>query len=313
VKPTPAPGAAGFVLNIDKPQRWTSHDAVQRIRRILRVRKVGHTGTLDPFATGVLLCCVGRATKLSNYLMDLPKEYAGTMLYGVRTSTGDIAGEVLERRTPPLPPAAALADAARAFEGESLQVPPMVSALKHEGQRLYALARRGITVEREPRKIFVESFEILGAEAQRIRFRVRCARGTYVRTLVEDFGRHLGSVACVEELCRTRVGAFTVETALTLEETTAAEALRSAAIPMADALVNLPAWRIPGFWVRKLREGHAPPWPVVALEAPPRAGEVGRLLGATGELVGLGRAVETPGPAERDWGEALTLELLRVI
>ena len=124
-----ASDAVGFVLNIHKPERWTSHDAVQRIRRILKLRKVGHTGTLDPFATGVLLCCVGRATKLSNYLMDLPKEYAGTMLFGVQTTTGDIAGEIIEQLRLPLPATPDLMAAAKHFEGESLQVPPMVSAL----------------------------------------------------------------------------------------------------------------------------------------------------------------------------------------
>ncbi|MCK4414470.1 MAG: tRNA pseudouridine(55) synthase TruB [Candidatus Eisenbacteria sp.] len=309
----PVPGASGFVLNINKPERWTSHDTVQRVRRILKLRKVGHTGTLDPFATGVLLCCVGRATKLSNYLMDLTKEYAGAMLFGVRTTTGDIAGEVVEQLRLPLPPLDALAAAARQFEGESLQVPPMVSALKHHGERLYALARRGITVEREPRTITIESFEILGADEGRIHFRVRCSRGTYVRTLVEDFGARLGATACVEQLCRTRVGAFSVEEAADLTGALDAAGLRARGVSMAEALSNLSAWRIPSFWVRKLRDGHAPPWAVVELEVEPREGEVGRLLGATGELVALGRAVPYPGPADRPWHEALSLELVRVI
>ena len=314
----PAPGsrpecASGFVVAVSKPERWTSHDAVARVRRLLGESKVGHTGTLDPFATGLLLCCVGRATKLANYLMDLTKEYEGTLLFGMRTSSGDIAGEVLEDRAVPLPALDVLARTAHGFEGEIEQVPPMVSALKHEGRRLYRLARQGITVERAPRRIFVESFEMLSGEGRRVRFRVRCARGTYVRTLVEDFGARLGAGACVETLCRTRVGPFRVEDAVDIEQESSATVLRERAIPMADALVGLPGWRLPPFWVRKLRDGHAPPWSVIEMEREPRAGEVGRLLGLSGDLVALGRAVATSGPEGRPWHDALDLELLRVI
>lgn len=304
--------ASGYVIGVAKPASWTSHDAVVCVRRALGERRVGHTGTLDPFATGLLLCCVGRATKLSGYLMDLTKEYEGAMLFGVRTSSGDIDGEVLEDREVPLPSVDRLIETARGFQGEIEQVPPMVSALKHEGQRLYQLARRGIVVDRPARKVFVESFDILEAGGRRIRFRVRCARGTYVRTLVEDFGARLDATACVEQLCRTRVGSFRVEDAVDLEREPVAEQLRSRAVSMAQALDNLPSWRIPSFWARKLREGHAPPWSAIEVDREPSDGEIGRLLGASGDLVALGKAIATPGAGDRPWIDALSMELLRV-
>ncbi|MFH1145012.1 MAG: tRNA pseudouridine(55) synthase TruB, partial [Candidatus Eisenbacteria bacterium] len=311
---TPVPGPlTGYVISVVKPESWTSHDAVQRVRRLLDERRVGHTGTLDPFATGLLLCCVGRATKLANYLMDFTKEYEGTMLFGVHTSTGDIAGEVLEDRELPAPALERLVEMTGEFLGEIEQVPPMVSALKHEGRRLYQLARRGITVEHRPRRVRVESFEILGRDGRRVRFRVRCARGTYVRTLIEDFGTRLGAASCVEALCRTRVGPFDLEGAVDLARAETGDELRSRAVSMAEALGNLPAWRIPSFWVRKLRDGHTPPWAVIEMDREPREGEVGRLLGGEGDLVALARAVPIAGVLDRPWHDALGLELLRVI
>jgi len=304
---------AGFVLNVFKAPGLTSHDAVDRVRHILRFRKVGHTGTLDPFATGVLLCCVGRATKLSAFLLELTKAYEGSLVLGRRTASGDRTGAVIEDRVVPLPTAGELEAAARSLEGEILQVPPMVSALKHGGRRLYQLARRGITVERAPRRVFVESFRILGAEGREIHFRVRCARGTYVRALVEDFGARFGVGASVEQLCRTQVGPFAAPDAVRLEEGVSAEDLCRRAVTMADALAHLPGWRVPAFWVRKLRDGQAPPWVVMELARPPVGGDVGRLLGSEGDLVAVGRAVEIPGRADRPWSDALGLELLRVI
>lgn len=303
----------GFVLSIFKESPWTSHDAVHRLRRILRYRRIGHTGTLDPFATGILICCVGRATKLSNYLMDLSKQYEGTLRFGVQTDTGDSSGAVVREWDLPLPPLERLAEVARDFEGEILQTPPMVSALKHEGQRLYRLARRGITVERQPRKVRVDEFAILGVEDGLVRFRVRCARGTYVRTLVEDFGSALGASACVQNLCRTAVGPFRVDDAVRLHEEMTSEELRRAEVSMADALGHLPAWKVPSFWVTKLRQGHAPPWVVLEMEEPPADGVVGRLVGAGGDLLAIGRAVATSGRADRAWYDLLQLELRRVI
>lgn len=303
----------GFVLNVNKQSAWTSHDAVQRVRRILNFRKVGHTGTLDPFATGVLLCCVGRATKLSNLLMDLPKQYEGWMRFGLKTDTGDLSGRIKREWSGNVPSLETLREASRVLQGEIMQVPPMVSALKHEGQRLYRLARKGITVQREPRRVSVESFEILQLKERLIRFRVRCGRGTYVRTLVDDFGASLGAGACVRDLCRTRVGRFRVEDAVSLEEMDKADDLIAHSIPMAEAVNHLPAWKVPPFWVVKLRRGHSPPWVVLQMERPPEPGETGRLVDGAGQLEALARAEAVPGSAERAWYDALELRLLRVI
>ncbi len=303
----------GFALNVFKERSLTSHDVVARTRRILHFRKIGHTGTLDPFATGVLLCCVGRATKLSDVLMDLRKEYEGWMRFGLKTDSGDITGQTLRTWNLPVPSAERLAEAARAFCGRIEQVPPMVSALKHKGQRLYRLARKGITVDRAARTVHVEVFDILEIGEARIRFRVRCSRGTYVRTLIDDFGAALGAGAAVEELRRTAVGTFRIEDAVRLRDPMTAEELLAHAIPMSAAVGHLPAWKVPTFWAAKLRRGHAPPWVVLDVDREPAAGDRGRLVSPAGELVALGQAELSPGPADRPWYEALQLKLTRVI
>ncbi len=303
----------GFVVNLYKESPMTSHDAVAQLRRVLGERRIGHTGTLDPFATGVLLCCVGRATKLSTYLMDLTKEYEGTILFGVKTDTGDTSGQVLRRWDVEVPPLEVLRRTAERFQGHIMQTPPMVSALKYKGKRLYQLAREGIVVERKPRKVFVESFEILGVEGGRIRFRSRCARGTYVRTLVEDFGEALGAGACVEDLCRTAIGPFRVEDSLKLSPGTTREEVLEHAIPMTEALVHLPKWKVPPFWAKRLLNGQAPPWVVLELPAEPEAGQTGALVSAAGQLLAIGRAEQRPKGTGRPWYDALELKLLRVI
>lgn len=302
----------GFVLNVHKEVGWTSHDAVARVRGILGFRKVGHTGTLDPFATGVLLCCVGRATKLSNALMDLRKEYVGWMRWGIATDSGDRTGAVTDTWSTPCPSLDALRAAAGEFVGEIMQVPPMVSAIKQDGRRLYELARQGITVARAPRPVFVASFEILEREDARARFRVRCSRGTYVRVLVEDLARALGGGASVDELCRTAVGDFTDDDAVRLDEIADGEMLRNRAMTMATAVGHLPAWKVPAAWAAKMRRGQTPPWSALEIERAPAPGETGRLISTAGELIALGRAELTPGPADRNWEAALSLDLMRI-
>ncbi len=308
---TPLP-MAGFVLNVDKPPEWTSHDAVARIRSILRFRKVGHTGTLDPFATGVLLCCVGRATRLSNALMDLPKTYEGHFRWGQKTDSGDATGEVVATSPAVCPSVGDLQAAAREFEGEILQVPPMVSALKHQGRPLYKLARKGVTVERQPRKVRVDAFEILDANEERIGFRVTCSRGTYIRALAEDLAARLDGLAHVADLCRTRVGSFARENAVGFDGEWTREALLERAISMSEALEHLPAWRVPPFWAAKLRHGQIPPWVVLDVAEPPRLGSAARLVTTEGDLLALAEVVPTIGPADRDWVDVLAMKLTRV-
>lgn len=206
------------VLLIDKPAGWTSHDVVAKLRGILRTRRVGHAGTLDPATTGLLVILVGNACKASQYLMSQGKIYEGTLRLGRVTNTQDADGEILEENPVPadLSPEK-IAEAMRAMLGDQYQTPPMFSAVKINGQPLYKMARKGQETEREPRFIRVSSFEMLGAELPEVRFRVECSKGTYVRTLAHDLGRRLGPGASLTALRRIASGDRRIEDAVTLE------------------------------------------------------------------------------------------------
>lgn len=200
------------LLLVDKPPGVTSHDVVDVVRRTLGTRKVGHAGTLDPMATGLLLLGVGRATRLLRFLGDLPKTYDGTMRLGIETTTLDAEGEVV-RTAPVTATPDHVASAMRALEGSSLQRPPAFSAVKVGGRKLYEAARRGEQLEAEPRPIHVDSFELLAFEPPDARFRVTCSGGTYVRVLAADVGNAVSSGAHLAELRRTAIGPFRVEDA----------------------------------------------------------------------------------------------------
>ena len=208
----------GIVLLVDKPKGWTSFDVVAKSRGILRVKKVGHTGTLDPMATGLLVLCFGRATKLVEMLQATEKEYVGELLLGATTPTDDAESEIAETFPTEHITADSIRDAAAAFVGDSLQMPPMFSARKVAGQRMYKLARRGETVEVAPRAITVRAFDITSIDIPRVRFRIVCTKGTYIRSLARDLGRALGSGAHLTELRRTRSGDLHVDDAVTMEE-----------------------------------------------------------------------------------------------
>nr|WP_250646483.1 tRNA pseudouridine(55) synthase TruB [Pseudomonas oligotrophica] len=201
---------------LDKPRGFTSNAALQKVRWLLNAEKAGHTGSLDPLATGVLPLCFGEATKFSQYLLDADKAYETVMQLGVTTSTADAEGEVLERR-----PVAVTAEQIEAalpqFRGAIQQVPPMHSALKRDGQPLYKLARAGEVVEREPRSVTITRLELLELAGDRARLAVSCSKGTYIRTLVEDLGRVLGCGAHVAELRRTQAGPFELAETVSLE------------------------------------------------------------------------------------------------
>ena len=205
------------VLLVDKPAGLTSHDVVDRVRRHFGFKKVGHCGTLDPAATGLLILVIERATKLQDRLMSDDKMYEGTMLLGVSTDSQDADGAVIaEKPVPPLTEE----DIDRVFakfRGDLQQVPPMVSAVKHQGTPLYKLARKGKTVEREPRLVHIYDLRVLGLELPRVRLRVACTKGTYVRTLCSDVGDLLGCGAHLYELRRMRSGNFDVRDAHSLE------------------------------------------------------------------------------------------------
>jgi tRNA pseudouridine55 synthase len=204
-------GPTGLLL-VDKPPGITSHDVVDRIRAVLGTRKVGHGGTLDPLATGLLLIGVGRATRLLRYLIGLPKVYEGSGLLGVETTTLDSEGEVVRRSIVDVSEQT-LREAFARFVGDIEQVPPAYSAVKVGGRKLYQAARRGAPVEAAPRRVHVDAYDLLGLESPRFDFRVRCSSGTYVRSLVADVGRDLGCGAHMIALRRTSIGPFRAEDA----------------------------------------------------------------------------------------------------
>jgi tRNA pseudouridine55 synthase len=205
------------IINVYKEKGFTSFDVVAKLRGILRTKKIGHTGTLDPDAEGVLPVCIGRATKVCDILTDKDKVYEAVMLLGVETDTQDTSGEILKEL-----PVEASEDAVReailSFVGEYAQVPPMYSALKVNGKKLYELAREGKTVERKARNVQIFSIEILEMDLPRVRMSVHCSKGTYIRTLCHDIGGMLGCGGCMEKLLRTKVGIFELANTLKLSE-----------------------------------------------------------------------------------------------
>ena len=206
------------ILLVDKPSDHTSHDVVARLRGKLKMKRIGHAGTLDPMATGLLIILVGKATRVSQYLISLDKEYEGTVELGKVTDTQDADGEMMETR--PVPPliAAEIAAALAGFLGDQYQMPPMYSAIKIKGVPLYKSARKGEDVEREPRFIRVMSWELTRLALPRFDFRLRCTKGTYVRTLAHDLGQKLGCGAHLAALRRTATDKFNVSQALTLDQ-----------------------------------------------------------------------------------------------
>jgi tRNA pseudouridine55 synthase len=205
------------ILNVDKPLGLTSHDIVARIRRLAKQRKVGHAGTLDPLATGVLLICLGQATRVSQQLMDSVKAYQAVVRLGISTTTLDTEGEITNEE-----PVAVTSQQVEAvleqFVGRVKQVPPMYSALKRNGKKLYALARQGITVERQPREIDIYGLKVTAWALPRIHIEVKCGPGTYIRALARDIGTALGCGAHIAALRRIKSGRFTVEQAVTLKQ-----------------------------------------------------------------------------------------------
>ncbi len=210
--------ADGAILNINKPAGWTSFDVVKKIRAAIRVKKVGHAGALDPFATGVLLICTGGATKRVQSLMNFEKEYLAEIELGKTTDTYDRTGVILTETDASAIDFAKVQQAAKAFEGEIYQTPPMYSAIKMQGQRLYKLARRGEVVERRPRKITIQTLELIRFENPHITLKVVCSKGTYIRALAHDLGERLGCGAFLQALVRTRIGPYRLADAMTIDE-----------------------------------------------------------------------------------------------
>lgn len=208
----------GKVLLINKPLRWTSFDVVRKIRNAVKIKKVGHAGTLDPLATGLLIVCTGKFTKRINEYMAREKEYTGTFTLGATTPTYDLESEPENFKSTTEISETAIHAASQHFCGEILQIPPIHSAIKKDGKPVYLLARKGVDVALEPRKVTIKEFTITTIDLPVVHFKVICSTGTYIRSLANDFGAYLGCGAFLSSLCRTRIGEFIIEDAMTMEQ-----------------------------------------------------------------------------------------------
>lgn len=247
------------ILNVYKEAGFTSHDVVAKLRGICRQKKIGHTGTLDPEAVGVLPVCLGSGTKLCDMLTDKSKEYEAVLLLGQVTDTQDVTGTVLEEHEVTVDEEQAV-EAIRSFVGAYEQIPPMYSALKVNGKRLYELARAGKEVERKGRPVEIHSIEILSVSLPEITFRVACSKGTYIRTLCHDIGQKLGCGGTMKSLKRTRVGIFTIDGTLKLsqlEELAAQGRLEEKVIPVEAMFTELPALTVKDAFARLIENGNA--------------------------------------------------------
>lgn len=247
-------GPIGF-LAIDKPVEWSSHDVVDAARRWLGTRRVGHLGTLDPLATGVLVLCVGAATRLAEYVQRMEKVYQAGIRLGARSDTDDADGSITAAEPAQPPDRAALDGTLREFLGDIEQVPPAYSAAKITGKRAYELARRGADVDLQPRRVTVHAIDRLAYEYPHLELEVRCGKGTYIRALARDLGERLGCGALVATLRRTRVGPFTSEDAVSLDA--GAQEARARLLPVAAAVAELPRLELPAEEITRLRQGQA--------------------------------------------------------
>ncbi len=264
--------AVDGLLLLNKPPGLTSNRALQRVKRLLGAKKAGHTGSLDPAATGMLPLCFGEATKVCAFLLQADKTYRVTARLGVATDTGDADGEVTGRQAVPALGREQWESILQGFLGESMQVPPMYSALKKDGRRLYELARKGEHVERDARPIRIDEIELLELAGERLVFRVACSKGTYIRSLVEDIGRRAGTLAHTSRLHRECVAGFESDAMLDLAVAEALaeegpEALRKRLIPADAALGDMPAVHVDDEAATRFRAGR----PVPASSAPPDA------------------------------------------
>jgi len=274
------------ILLIDKPEGVTSAAVIRMLARRLQGSRVGHLGTLDPFASGLLPLCVGAATKAARWLLLERKAYTGTIRFGSETDTLDRTGQITRTSPVPILETAMLAQLQARFTGKIRQVPPMYSALKRDGVPLYKLARRGIDVARAPREVSIMRLELAVRDPERLDFAVECSKGTYVRVLAADIGQALGSAAHLESLRRTQVGAFRVEDAWTPAALLALPPDDPLPVlGLREALGGLRAFALPGDAVARLRCGQQ--GPLESLPAPQRAGEAALACDRSGAVIGL--------------------------
>jgi len=279
------------VLLLDKPHGMTSNKALQEVKNLLFARKAGHTGTLDPLATGLLAICFGEATKLANYIVDTEKHYRATAQLGVTTATGDCEGDILEEKSVPAFDKAQLEQILAKFTGEIMQIPPMYSALKHNGEPLYKLARQGIVVEREARPVTISSMTLVEMTDTTFTVDVVCSKGTYIRTLLEDIGAELGCGAHALDLRRTASGVFTEQDMVSLETLRDAEqndrdALNAYVKPVETALTDWPEVKLSPDAAYYLRQGQA-----VTVPYAPTSGLVSLFADET-DFIGVGHILD---------------------
>jgi len=287
------------ILLFDKPIGMSSNAVLQRVKRIFNARKAGHTGSLDPLATGLLPICLGEATKMSGFLLDADKRYQVTIKLGIKTNTADAEGEAILTREVGNYSEGDLELVLAEFLGDIEQIPPMYSALKKDGQPLYKLARKGIEVERKVRNITIHSIEMLAAEDDLLALDVHCSKGTYIRTLAEDIGERLGCGAHVAVLRRLSVGPFSGENMITpvqlenIAEEGGFEALDQLLLPMENALVNWPEVRLSQDVAFFLKRGQA-----VVIPQAPREGLV-KLFAEENVFLGVGYIMDDGRVAPR--------------
>jgi tRNA pseudouridine55 synthase len=285
------------LLLVDKPAGWTSHDAVAYIRKTLWIKRVGHTGTLDPDATGLILVLLGKATRLARYF-DLDKKgYSAVMELGSETDTEDASGQITMECPVPELEQGSVEDVFRGFTGEIEQVPPMYSALKVGGERLYKKARAGEDVERAPRKVFIEELRLTGIEGSLVSFEAVCSKGTYIRTLCRDMGKALGSCAHMKSLRRTKVGDYLVRDALGLHDRPSKEEIAAHIIPMRDMLQGVVSAVVAGVAASGIMNGISPgPDGFIAIPEGLVSGQPVRLLDESGSLLAVGESSEDIEP-----------------
>jgi len=251
---------ASGILLVNKPKGLSSAQAVHRVKKILNCNKIGHTGTLDPFATGLLICCINRATKLSQLFLMGDKRYQATLKLGIETDTQDITGKVIARYDVPKLAEKTIIESFQNFVGAYDQLPPYYSALKHNGIPLYQLARKGIQIQKPSRRVTIYSIEIINISLPLIQFDVRCSSGTYIRTLSTDIGKCLGCGAYLDQLCRTESCDFHLTNAYTFEELNQVGDLKTPheiVLPMVQALQKYETWRADHQLISKIQCGMA--------------------------------------------------------
>lgn len=283
------------ILNVYKEKGYTSHDVVAKLRGITGQKKIGHTGTLDPKAAGVLPVCLGKGTKLCELLTDEDKTYEAVLLLGKKTDTQDIWGEVLAERNTKTLTEEAVTEAVFSFLGEYDQIPPMYSALKVNGRKLYELARRGQVVKRSPRRVKIHEIRLLEMSLPRVRMSVTCSKGTYIRTLCDDIGEKLGCGGCMEELTRTRAGRFTVSDSRTLDEIRTAferDRLAELVVPVDVMFSEAAKVCVEDEWETPARNGNILPREAVREWTAGEDGERVRLYNSAGQFIALYRRKE---------------------